>query len=219
MGKLGIIIPTYNRADILLRTVTLIRRHILSPIPYAIYVGCDGNDDTPARLERAGIADVILSKPSGSLGANLNRLIKAAREDGCNYLWQQDDDHQPVKDIDIRPHIALMDADKSVGWVRMMGIAAHRYVADLVESYWHVRWESPELYIPSNRPHVKRADWVDVFGWYAEGVKLWQTEEGYCHQCRNIANEDSAVPCVAVPLTYDESAWDHVGHSLQEQGL
>lgn len=215
MDKLGILIPTFNRASIVVETVRLIRQHILSPLPYEFYVGCDGTDDTPARLH--GDA-VIFPGATGSLGANLNRLISAARDDGCMYLWQQDDDHQPIADVNLFPHIALMESDPRAGWVRMMGVGAHHYVADLIESYWYVRWDSPEMYITSNRPHVKRADWVDTFGWYPEGVRLGLTEEGYCHQCRNLGIA-GGVPRVVVPLTHNERDWNHTGESLQLKGL
>ena len=221
---LGVIIPTYNRAGTVADTLLSMCTYLRASMPVRFYVGCDGDDDTPRvvgdRLALLGQALTVLDTPSGSLGANLNRLIRQARADGCEYLLQLDDDHQMTAPVDLSAHIATLSQRKyGIGWVRLWGVGAHNYLANLVEDYWVVQWVSPEIYITSNRPHVKRADWMDTFGWYPEGVKLGLTEEGYCHQCRQIGINHPAAPRVAVPLEHTELGWTHTGQSWQLKGL
>ena len=78
-------------------------------------------------------------------------------------------------------------------------------------------------------PHLKHRRFHDYFGLYPEGMKLGETEEAFCHQCkRKVAlwnkrkdkkEDDAAPPYVAVPLNSDsETAWMHVGDSWQAKG-
>lgn len=213
MVDVAVLIPTYNRVRILNDAIYALRTNTKSAKLHFVI----GNDyEEPITLD--WLKEVtVLNDPSGSLGANLNRLIKYAIDNGFEYLMQMDDDHMIRSGrggLDLEPHIkALGDG---IGWIRLMGCGFHDLTADLDGHYWRVRWDSPELYITSNRPHIKLASWHLHFGRYPEGQPLGKTEEGFCHQCKAMAADDS--PQVAIPLTYDEGLWDHVGHSWQLEG-
>ena len=212
MENVAVIIPTYNRREVLRQCMVALQGK-LKGANLKFYIGNDHSQP----IDILYPAVKIFNNPTGSLGANLNRLIKAAIADGYEYLFQLDDDHILNEQIDLTPHIAALNRG-DIGWVRLMGVDAHNYTATLKDGYWLVDWGSAELYITSNRPHLKRADFHDYFGFYPEGKKLGQTEEQFCNQAKDVAR-DYGGKFVAVPLTYNDKMWDHVGHSWQGKGF
>ena len=161
-----------------------------------------------------------LPKNECGLGANLNMLLHKAIEDGMKLFFQMDDDHVLKVPLDLNQHVEKLLTDEDVGWIRLMNIGGHKYEATLVGIYWQIHWDSPELYIPSNRPHLKHIRFLSTFGFYPVGKTLGETEEGYCHQCKDIAKKFKyKVPYVLVPLgVRTEDSWDHVGDSWQRKG-
>jgi hypothetical protein len=194
-------------------------------------VGIDGNDDTAQVVAHnfPSLSVTPVEGPRRGLGANLNGLIKQAAADGYSLLFQLDDDHILMKPLDLKPHVEYLLAEASqesvrdwVAWIRLMGIGAHRYTATLDQRYWLVHWDSPELYIPSNRPHLKHILFHTYFGLYPEDKRLAETEEGFCHTCHDkaVTYYGTAKPRVAVPLNSEsETAWEHIGVSWQGEGL
>ncbi len=206
-------IPTFNRPDILSRTINLLKEnlHYSGEIHYR--VGNDGDrlDDLHPDIE-------IISGPRRGLGANLNKLIMTTETD---IMMQMDDDHWLIQPMALDRHIARLRDDTRAGWIRLMGIAAHEYTADLIDDYWYVRWDSKFTYIPSNRPHLKHRRFHEFFGLYPSGLKLGQTEESFCLGCKDIAARYGygPAPRVLVPLDcLTESSWQHVGESWQHKG-
>ena len=219
---IAVLIPTYNRAATVAAAVKGFRTHAATHYPGKVtfYVGCDGDDETPSVF--TGVDDVVVfdnGTPLG-LGANLNMLISSTTEP---VLFQMDDDHILKQEIDLTSHVHALYDNEKIGWIRLYGVGFHKYVAHLDGHYWIVRWDSPELYINSMRPHIKLRAWHAKYGMYPEGVRLGQTEEQFCHQCKNIGVKDvanwSSSMHVAIPLIGDtENSWDHVGSSWQAKG-
>jgi glycosyltransferase involved in cell wall biosynthesis len=211
MERVAVLIPTYDRFDILRQCISALEQN-LKGVLKTYYVGNDHDKNLPPYSQSVK----IFNEPTGSLGANLNRLIKAAISDGFDYLFQLDDDHILLDPLDLTPHIEeLKNPETNTHWIRLMGVGSHNYDAHLNHKYWMVNWKSPELYITSNRPHLKTTRFHKVNGFYPEGKTLGQTEEGFCHQCKDINGRLQ----VAIPLTYDDNLWDHVGHSWQMEGF
>lgn len=211
--NVAVLIPTYNRPTVLSRAMYGLLRHI-SGASLHFFVGNDG--DMPVDVSWCSQAQVF-NEPTRSLGANLNRLIDHAVHAGFDLLFQMDDDHILEKPLDISPHIEKLMSDETAGWIRLMGVGYHNLHGRLDGHYWRVDWDSPELYITSNRPHLKHARFHQRYGTYRTKVKLGVTEESFCHQCKD-KGRVSKTPDVLIPLTYDEGAWDHVGDSWQEKG-
>lgn len=210
--QISILLPTYNRQDILDTTIALLRRHITYDGSLRFLVGDDGSipyHNTANDVE-------VLRGPQRGLGANLNMLIRYAGDD---LLFQMDDDHHLHAPLYLTPHAdRLLTVDED-GWIRLMQVGSHHYTATLEGRYWRVLWNSPELYIPSNRPHLKHPRFHRHFGLYPEGLRLGATEEGFCHHCKTIATRMGG-PAVLVPLdSTSEYGWDHVGDSWQGHGL
>lgn len=221
---IGIVIPTYNRADIVTQCIKALARNIHCNEDFHVYVGIDGTDGTLDVLLNA-FGDhafdtwlhVVVNSHNMGYGANVNNLIQLIGMTEADIMMQMDDDHILTKPLWLDEHIAVLRTVKDAGWIRLMGIGAHNYVADLRGCYWFVRWNSPELYIPSNRPHIKRLDFHQHFGLYPERLKLGQTEEAWCHQCIDKARTSGDHPYVLVPLNSEsETAWQHIGRSWQE---
>ena len=229
----AVLIPTFNRLSILVDTIDSLHTMVMYGGKLEYYVGVDSDKETTdqttdtflKRLHHVGNINVFDGprrqgkKMRGYLGANLNMLYAAAVADGHRLFLQMDDDHQLIRALDLQPHVDKLLEDPTAGWIRLMGVGFHKYCGCLEGNYWRVRWDSPEAYIPSNRPHLKEKRFHDVFGGYPEDLKLGETEEGFCMQCKDMAAMVDNPPCVMVPITVlTESSWNHVGISLQGQG-
>jgi glycosyltransferase involved in cell wall biosynthesis len=215
---IAVLIPTFNRATIVVDCVAALQTHLSYPGLIHYYVGVDGSDDTPARLDTSfGPSVTILHGPRTGLGGNLNQLIAKTTEP---LMIQMDDDHILQAPLDLCPHVTELTTSDDAGWIRLMRIRDHHYSADLRGQYWYVSWASEELFIPSNRPHLKHRRWLDFFPTYVEGVSLGQTEVKYCLYCKDMAKQlHYKVPRVLVPLNcLSETGWDHVGESWQAKG-
>lgn len=129
-----------------------------------------------------------------------------------------DDDHWLVKELDITPHVKKLMEDETAGAIRLMGIGGHRYTATLDGLYWRIDWNSAEVYIASNRPHLKSISrFHGAYGLYPEGKKLGLTEEMFCHICIDVAKTtlERRWPTVDVLIPLDvatESGWQHNEH-------
>lgn len=207
--QLNIIIPTYNRPWILKKTIELLRQNLIYSGGIIYYLGIDGDLSTGKMF--AGHDDIIIVPgPNNGLGANLNRLINTSRGD---FLFQMDDDHHLLQPLELDRHVNELEWNEKAGWIRLMGIAYHDYYARLKGEYWHIYWESPEFYITSDRPHLKHKRFHDHYGLYSENVKLGETEEAFCQQCKD--NPDKKYS-VLVPL--NDARWNHIGESWQLKG-
>jgi hypothetical protein len=163
------------------------------------------------------------------LGKNLNSLLARCQAAAIDYVIQQDDDHWLVKELDITPHVKKLMEDDTAGAIRLMGVGGHRYRATLDGRYWRIDWESAEVYIASNRPHLKKISrFHGQYGMYPEGFKLGLTEEKFCHICIDTAKlnllHGQPTVDVLVPLdTLTESGWEHSeqhgGISWQAKGF
>lgn len=219
MPQLSVLLPTYLRPKILVKTIKLLETNLQYSGKVQYLIGNDGDpllDDFGALVGDIHSPIIVLNQTTGSLGANLNRLIHFSGD----LMLQMDDDHWLIKPINIDKCVEKLYNDPRAGWIKLMGIGAHRYKADLEEIFWRIDWESPEVYIPSNRPHLKRKRFHEYFGYYIEGMKLGQTEENFCHRCIDLSRLNTEPYFVYIPLDLPtESAWDHVGDSWQLRGF
>lgn len=219
-SAIAVIIPTYNRPQIVGETIRRLQHYLRYDGAIDYFSSDDSTDDrmpeTRAQIENLPRLSYVRG-PHRGLGANLNALLRRSAD--YDLLLQMDDDHQLNQLLDLNEHARKLLEDESAGWIRLMGIGFHRYIADLNGHYWRVRWNSPELYIPSNRPHLKHRRYHEHYGMYPEGLTLGQTEEIFCHQCIDRGRRSDG-PAVLVPLnSMSETAWEHVGDSWQAKGF
>lgn len=208
--NISVIIPTYNRPWELKKTIQALKDNLKYNGKIRYFIGDDG--DKAGKMFGGQSSIHHLAGPHNGLGANLNRLISYTQDD---YLFQLDDDHLLIKPLDLNRHVIKLKDDETSGWIRLMGISHHDYIAALEEGYWRIWWQSPDLYISSNRPHLKHRRFHDHFSLYPEGVSLGETEEGFCKQCK----DKKYGPSVLIPLDVStETGWDHIGKSWQLEG-
>lgn len=227
--NISVLIPTYNRTQIVANTVSAMHQLLVYPGQITYWLGVDNDNESAAE-----VGEFVIKQSSAkvnaingprrlsrgkkhSLGANLNLLLTASHEDMI--IMQMDDDHLLLRKLDLREHVEKLIQDPSCGWIRLMGVGFHNYCGCLDGRYWRISWDSKELYIPSNRPHIKHRRFHQFYGAYPTGLKLGETEERFCHQCKDKALTTGGGPDVLVPVdVLTESSWDHVGNSFQLQG-
>ncbi len=230
-----VIIPTYNRPEILVHTVQKVQRNLVYDGPTSILIGDDGDDlkiKDSIGFHLVGDRSMpvqFLDGPKRGLGANLNMLLEKVETD---IVLQMDDDHLLSKPLDITQYVIDMrNPEFNMGWIRLfLGEPAdvynlktyYKFKAASYGPYWYVDTESPTLYLASNRPHLKRVDMHRKhFGWYLENVKLGKTEEGFCHQYKTTKKNQrwNETPWVTIPMfNLEIGHWLHVGESWQKRG-
>lgn len=215
---IAVILPTFNRRETLWQTCVRIKSNLITKEDIHFFIGDAGSDNVTELFD--GQPNVhVLKPPRRFLGDNLNHLIRAAALE-TDILLQMDDDHWLREPLDVDDHIRILRGDSPIKWIRLMGVAYHSLNAKLVGNYWRVDWNSPEVYIASNRPHLKHVKFHVYYGLYPEGLSLGETEEGFCHQCIDAGKLDATAPVVGIPVNVrTESIWDHVGQSWQDKGF
>lgn len=228
----AVLIPTFERPEVLRETINLILKNLKYQGRVKILVG----DDSHEQISFLGSArtiffdgDYFFHGEQYGLGRNLNSLLQEAVNQGIDYVISMDDDHWLVEPLDITKHITKLMEDETAGAIRLMGIGGHRYTATLDGLYWRIDWNSAEVYIASNRPHLKSISrFHGAYGIYPEGFKLGLTEEKFCHICIDGAKERLArgqnTVDVLIPLDVQtESSWQHNEHhgaiSWQSKGF
>lgn len=236
MEPITVIIPTYNRPEIVFHTVLNLRLELGYAGPVRIYISADGEGDFEAisKLFRDGTlplspeTQTLWEGPRRGLGANLNFLMSKVETD---IVLQMDDDHHLVRHLDISQFVKdLRNPDKCVDWIRLMVgeekdveslSTYYKFRAVTYGRYWMLDPNGRELYLTSNRPHLKRLDFHWKVGWYPENAKLGETETLFCHQYIDYMRQNgSGRPSVAIPMELPPfGTWAHVGESWQKHGL
>lgn len=219
---LAINVVTYNRKETLRGTLQRLDEHLGYTGSRHVIVADDGSDDgTQAMLREEFPQVVVVQSARSGLGANTNAGLRECWRHADYVLQLQDDMHLNAH-LDLHPHVELLRDVPSFGFVRLWGVGGHHYEGRLEGNYWRIYWHSPELHIPSDRPHIKHRRFHEFYGMYPEGLKTAQTEAAWCHQCKDRAGQMGRQLDVAVPLGVDtERSWDHMewGRRWRDQGL
>jgi GT2 family glycosyltransferase len=216
-----IMVITYNRRDVLHGTLTRLYEHLAYSGKLHYIVADDGSNDGTQQMLASDHPDVHLVQSLRlGLGGNTNAGLRAAFELSDLVGSLQDDMHL-LCTLDLDKHVQKLQEDPSAGFIRLWGVAGHQYIARLDQQHWRIAWDSPELYIPSDRPHLKHRRFHLAYGFYPEGRSTGDTEEAWSHQCRAIALSQGG-PDVLVPHALDiESNFFHAGEGIRwrDQGL
>lgn len=219
---LSILVVTYNRKDILAGTLARLKQHTYYVGQHHYFIADDGSTDGTQELLASEFPEVSLIQSNrAGLGSNANAGLRHALFHAPVVMQLQDDMHL-LSHLDLHPHVERLMSDDTCGYIRLWGVGGHRYTANLEGNYWRVWWNSEELYIPSDRPHIKHRRFHEYFGMYPEGMKAAETEQAWCHQCKDRAGLNGRRLDVFVPQNQlTESTWEHVawGQRWREQGL
>lgn len=219
---LAILVITYNRVEVLQETLRRLDQHLGYTGPRQVIVADDGSDDgTQAMVAAAHPGAVLVQSHRAGLGGNSNAGLRAAW--GFSpYTLQLQDDLWLLHHFDLHPHVELLARQPTFGYIRLWGVGGHRYKGNLEGEYWRIHWDSDELYIPSDRPHLKHRRFHEHFGMYPEGLTTAETEDAWCHQCKHRAGLDGKQLDVAVPhgvdieRNFEHAAW---GNRWRDRGL
>lgn len=208
---LSILVVTYNRVGTLNETLHRLKQHTYYIGPRSYIVADDGSDDGTQDMLATNHPEVTLVQSDRKgLGANANAGLREAMYRGPVILQLQDDLHL-LSHLDLHPHVERLMNDETSGYIRLWGVGGHRYTANLEGNYWRVWWNSDDLYIPSDRPHIKHRRFHEFFGLYPEGHKAAETEDAWCHQCKDRAGSGGRQLDVLVPQNQlTEITWEHV---------
>lgn len=224
-----VIIPTFNRVEILVKTLFLLDAHLRYEGDLFFLIGNDG--DEPIYVDDENYKFInVLPGPKKGLGANLNMLLREAKTD---VVLQMDDDHHLLKSLDINQFVKdLRTPGLRIDWIRLfLGTEEdlnnddpfYDFNARMEGRYWIPVSGMHELYLPSNRAHIKRRDFHRYYGLYKEDLKLGETEAEFCHRYADVQakrwSSAKQPQRVAIPVAAPSfDTWDHVGDSLQRQG-
>lgn len=218
---LSMLVITYNRRDVLHGTLTRLRRHLAYSGKIQYIVADDGSDDGTQQMIADEFPDAHLVQSLRlGLGGNTNAGLRASFE-LSPFVGSTQDDMWLHTTLDLDKHVQKLQDDAMAGFIRLWGVAGHNYEARLDQQYWRISWRSPELYIPSDRPHLVHRRFHDAYGVYPTGRKTGDTEEAFMHQCRAAALT-SGGPDVLIPLGLDtERNFSHEGEGIRwrDQGL
>lgn len=214
--ELTVLVVTYNRVEILNRTLDSIVEHLR---PDNIVVADDGSTDgTQDMLKSRYPGAILVQSNHAKLGGNSNAGLRAAFAISDVVLHTQDDYHL-TGDTGVREHVKTLHEDDNCGWIRIGQSFNHDFTASLHGVYWRVSWDSPGLYIASDQPHLKHRRFHETYGWYPEGLPVGDTENSWCGKVK-VLGQQKRTPQVYVPL-YFRNMWLHMdgGHSYNLNGL
>lgn len=229
----AVLIPTYNRAQIVKRTVELLITNLRYSGRLHVAIGCDGDDNTADVMHdlrfnaRAPIH--VLDNPSGGIGANLNRLIRAAQSHRIEYFIGMDDDHHLIAPLCLDNHVRKLMTDASAGWIHLLMEARgdehydkYKFTASLDQDhYWRIHWDSAEHFIMSFRPHLFHQRWLDAMGFLPERLRTGETEYTYAAHCKMRGGLDVGVDALVPLIAHGAETWHHNngGNSWNQRGL
>lgn len=219
MPTLAVLVVTYERPQLLAQTLAALTARLSYDGLLRFVIADDGSQDDETHQIATGYGDLVITQ-RGGLGANSNAGLRFAFERADLVLQLQDDMHL-LQPLDLTPHVQWLIDHPQDGYIRLWGVGGHNYTATLDQRYWRIDWRSDELYIASDRPHLKHRRFHDAVGLYPEGLPSAATEEAWAHQSKD-AGKAGRAPFVLVPHAYDtESNFEHTGwHSRwRDKGL
>lgn len=230
---------TYNRIEELSQTLYALDEHLRYDGELLVIVSddCSPNDyASDVRMVLSGVFKrrkkrYITTRANGGWGRNANHLLVQAATD---YLFMLEDDYVLKRELDLTRAVALMETRQGIGMVRYRGTAGmhviyHQFESDIRPwlphhhegtgvggklTYLQLDSGSPDLWLYSNGPHLKRRSFHSFYGMYPEGYKLGQTEETFAHQVKDRMRQPGA-PAIVIQPEWVHLWWDHIGRSYQ----
>jgi glycosyltransferase involved in cell wall biosynthesis len=239
--RVAIVICTFRREREIRLTIESLLKNLRYP-SFAWYIADDGSggdyvNDVALYIRSHDAASPItytITDREG-WGANVNAAMYRVEE---SFIYFTEDDYLLLRELDLRPFVALLQQYEWMGLVRF-GIAAHGFICKLHEcdisqmcpdynessidgpphmgmmNVWEVSRVLPggpgSFYRYSNRPHLKHKRFHGHYGLYPTGRSLGRTEEGM----NGIIAEADGGPAIVCPAEWVGWHYDHIGHSRQ----
>lgn len=233
-----VVICTYDRPKEIVETVVALKSFLNYPKDKLRWLVAD--DGSPKGYIRGLKKEPLFegfqftsTVQRGGWGVNVNHGLSKVADDSP-YVFFIEDDYVAKRVVNLDVAVAMLEAQPHVGMLRFRGTAGSHLlyhqleidVNDWVEGYQEglglvgkatfflIDSGSPELWIYSNGPHLKRKTFHEFYGPYPEGLALGATEEAYAHHVKN-RMKDPGAPCIIIQPEWIPMWWDHIGQSYQ----
>lgn len=209
-----IILQTYRRTDVALRTVAAARHYLRYP-DLRWYVADDGSpaEHVEAVLDAVGADLWGFHTERRGYGGNANAAWAAADHQGALTLWLEDD-WELRRPLDLYPYAALLMETHEIGMVRLgvlnLDIRGRTWAhGGLV--YWKLDREPHIDGTPvfTGHPSLRHRRYRETYGGYPEGLLPGETELAYAWQFRSGPQDG---PGIVWPADYPQQGYfGHIG--------
>lgn len=202
-----LIFATHKRTEVALSTIRSFGKYLKYPNLH-FHVADDGSGETDDGTDRwhVGVLQEEFAKfapdvtwhemqtPSGQFdfGGNINRGIQLAIESGSDIQMVNVDDMELLRELDIRPHVDVLDYYDSVGFIRLSWLVegnaglcvrydanrlSHCHVWLRLIRNWSVNnpWHT-DSYLLSMQPFIAHKRFYAAYGFFPERVNPGITE-------------------------------------------
>jgi len=214
LPPIGIIITTYERTDLAIRTIEGIKKYLTYSKPLFFHIADDGSSPGPIqRLLKAIGPDyevTVTNAERKGVGYSMNIALKQVWEKTSLVLILEDD-WLLTAPLNLDKHaLALTLHSDEYGIVRhgylSTGIKAHLVGLD-GHCWWELEKGSHQYWI-SGQVSLRNLAWYQSYGYHVEGVSPGQQEISYCLQCELVQNG----PKILWPPEFgDYGPWKHIG--------
>jgi hypothetical protein len=210
-----IILQTFKRTDVALRTIAAARRNLHYGGPLYWYVADDGSPREHVAAVLEALGDNVLAHHSErrGYGANANAAWDAADQVSSLTFWLEDD-WELRQPLDLYTYACLLMETHEVGMVRLGVLNLDmrgRSWAHGGSVYWKLDRE-PHLEgtpVFTGHPSLRHRRYRQVYGDYPTGLPPGETELAYAYQFR-WAPQDA--PAIVWPADYPANGYfGHIG--------
>jgi hypothetical protein len=210
-----IILLTWERTDVALRTIAAAREFLRYGGPLRWYVADDGSRPEHYHAVREAIGDGLWGHHSvrRGYGGNANAAWREADQVGALTFWLEDD-WELTRPLDLYPYAALLMESAEIGMVSLGNLNLDirgRTWAHNGLLYWKLDKEPHIEGTPvfTGHPSLRHRRYRDAYGWYPENLTPGDTELAYAWQFR-IGSQDA--PGIVWPADYPPwGLFDHIG--------
>jgi hypothetical protein len=219
-----IVLQTWERTDVAMRTIVAARRNLRYGGRLAWYVADDGSrpEHLDACLGTLNADDVVgWHSQRRGYGGNSNAAWLAADAVGALTFWLEDD-WELTAPLDLYPYAALLMERPEIGMVRLGNLNL-----DIRGRTWghggHVYWTLDRIPhhegtpVFTGHPSLRHRRYREAHGLYPEGLKPGETELAYAYQFRQGSHD---APGIVWPADYPPtSLFGHIGEVKTETML
>lgn len=223
MEPITIILQTYRRTDVALRTIAAARQYLHYSGPLHWYVADDGSprEHVDAVLEALPIQILGHHSQRRGYGGNANAAWDVADKTGALTFWLEDD-WELRAPLDLYAYACLLMETHEVGMVRLGVLNLDmrgRSWAHGGRVYWKLDRE-PHLEgtpVFTGHPSLRHRRYRQAYGDYPEGLAPGETELAYAYQFR-VGSPDA--PAIVWPADYPaQGFFGHIGTVKTEDML
>ena len=223
MEPITVILQTFKRTDVALRTIVAARRNLHYGGPLYWYVADDGSpvEHVNAVLEAVGGDLLAYHSARRGYGGNANDAWSAVDQVSALTLWLEDD-WELRQPLDLYRYACLLMETHEVGMVRLGVLNLDmrgRSWAHGGAVYWKLDRE-PHLEgtpVFTGHPSLRHRRYRQVYGDYPEGLLPGETELAYAYQFRQGPPD---APAIVWPADYPAMGFfGHIGSVKTETML